>query len=258
LAKKALKPRQPQVIGYIRVSTTEQATFGVSLESQSQQIKAWNDYHQRGSLLLVKDGGVSGKSLKNRPELRMALEMLERGDTFVVVALSRLARSVQDALDIANLLKKKGASLVSMSEDINTASPTGEFFFHLLASLAQLERRQIGERTSACLRHLFLNGGYIGGRRPFGFDLVNVAGKIRLILNKSEWLVIEEARRLRSDGLSFRGIAKKLKAMGHGRPSGEQFFPMQVARMMEPKPKGHLFPSEPVTTNRARAPSMPG
>ena len=231
------------MIGYIRVSTTEQATYGVSLESQSQQIKAWNDYHQRGSLLLVKDGGVSGKSLRNRPELRIALEMLERGDTFVVVALSRLARSVQDALDIANLLKKKGASLVSLSEDINTASPTGEFFFHLLASLAQLERRQIGERTSACLRHLFQSGGYIGGGRPFGFDLVEVDGRTRLALNKSEWLVIEEARRLSSEGLSFRDIAKELSAMGHARPSGEPFFPMQVARMMEPKPNGRQFPN---------------
>jgi len=227
---------QSQVIGYVRVSTAEQADLDISMESQAQRIRAWNDFHQRGELRFVEEFGVSAKSLKTRPKLVQALSILERGDTLVVDSLSRLVESIRDAMAIVTTLEKKGANLVSLTEELNTGSAAGRIVFHLLASLAELERGQIGERTSTCLRHLFLSGGYIGGGRPFGFDLVTIAGKTRLKLNKKEWLVIEIARRLRKEGLSFRKIAMTLNQWGYGRRSGGAFFPMQVARMMEPKP----------------------
>ena len=228
--------REPMVLGYCRVSTQEQARHGVSLDTQSERIKAWCDFQQRGTPLIVRELGVSGGSLQNRHQLRVALGMLERGDTLVVCALSRLVRSIRDALDIVKLLEQRGASLVSLSEELNTETAAGRFLFHLLASLAELERGQISERTSACVRHLFQSGGYIGGRRPFGFNLVEVGGKTRLTLNAQEWNVIEEARRLRSGGLSLRKIAETLRQQGHCRQSGGPYYPALVASMMRPKP----------------------
>lgn len=229
--------REPQVVGYCRVSTQEQARHGVSLDNQAERIKAWCDFQQRGTPLIVRELGVSGGSLQNRHQLRMALGMLERGDSLVVCALSRLVRSIRDALDIVKLLEQKGASLVSLSEELNTETAAGRFLFHLLASLAELERGQISERTSACVRHLFQSGGYIGGRRPFGFNLVEIGGKTRLTLNEQEWNVIEEARRLRSGGLSLRKIAEVLRQQGHCRQSGGPYYPALVASMLRPKPR---------------------
>ena len=111
------------VIGYVRVSTEQQAAEGISLDAQRAKIAAWcelNGYSLAGIFI---DAGISGKRADNRPELQKALTAVtECRGVLLVYSLSRLARSTKNTLAISDRLEMAGADLVSLSEKIDTTS----------------------------------------------------------------------------------------------------------------------------------------
>src|SRR4051794_2919472 len=112
-----------QVIGYVRVSTEDQATEGVSLDAQRARIESWCALHGATLRDVHVDAGLSGKRADNRPALRAALDSVcAAKGVLVVYSLSRLARSTKDTLTIAERLERAGADLVSLSEKIDTTS----------------------------------------------------------------------------------------------------------------------------------------
>ncbi len=209
-----------RAVGYIRVSTEEQATEGISLDAQRAKIEAWCELNEFELLGIFADEGISARRADNRPELQRALAKACRAQAALVVfKLDRMIRCTRDAIDIAEDLRKAGADLVSLTERIDTTSPMGEFFYVLMAAMAQLERRQIGERTKVALAHMRANGQRTSRFAPFGFrhgdngTLLEVAHEqeaIRLIL------------RLRDRGLSFNKIGEQLEAMGHVGRNGQR------------------------------------
>jgi DNA invertase Pin-like site-specific DNA recombinase len=95
----------PKAIGYIRVSTTEQLTEGVSLETQRAKITAWavaNDYKLAG---IYKDAGITGTYLDKRPGLKIAIAQAGREMALVAYSISRSARSTRDMLQIAEQIQ---------------------------------------------------------------------------------------------------------------------------------------------------------
>ena len=111
-----------KAIGYIRVSTTEQASEGVSLEAQRAKIAAWavaNDYEL---VAIHEDAGITGTSMEKRAGLQAAIAATGKGMALVAYSISRLARSTADMLEIAAGLEKKGADLVSLTEKIDTTA----------------------------------------------------------------------------------------------------------------------------------------
>ena len=132
------------LIGYARVSTQDQ-----NLDLQTEALtkvgckKIYNDK-------------ISG-SRAERPGLTTALEMLREGDTLVVWKLDRLGRSVKNLVDLVGELHQQGIQFKSLTDAIDTGTPSGRFFFHVMASLAEMERELTVERTRAGLevaRHL--------------------------------------------------------------------------------------------------------
>ena len=79
------------------------------------------------------------------------MEYLNQGDTLVVWKLDRLGRSLQQLIETLEKLKKRNIHLVSLTEDVNTSTPTGILFFQLIAMLAEFEHNIISERTKAGL-----------------------------------------------------------------------------------------------------------
>ena len=126
-------------IGYARVSTEDQ-----NLDLQLDALKA------SGCETLYQEH-ASGKST-GRPELENALKALRAGDTLAVWRLDRLGRTLTDLVRIVADLENRGIGFVSLTEQINTDSPTGKLVFHLFASLAEFERNLIRERTLAGLK----------------------------------------------------------------------------------------------------------
>lgn len=141
-----------QVLGYVRVSTSEQADSGAGLEVQRQAILA--ECERRGWQLveMVEDAGYSAKSLK-RPGIQSALARLKDGEAeaLVTAKLDRLSRSMLDFAGIMADAQKQGWSVVCLDLGVDTTTPTGEVTANVLASFAQFERRLIGQRTKDAL-----------------------------------------------------------------------------------------------------------
>ncbi|MEY1555349.1 recombinase family protein [Yoonia sp. R2331] len=126
------------LIGYARVSTEDQ-----DLRLQVQAMERYGVPPGR----IIKEK-MSGKSLRGR-KLNTALKYLRPGDRIVVWKLDRLARSVKDMIRVVETIEKAGADLVSLTEGVDTSTAMGRFFFHIIASIAELERGMISERTKA-------------------------------------------------------------------------------------------------------------
>ena len=100
----------------------------------------------------------------DRPGLADALSHLREGDTLVVWKLDRLGRGVKGLVDLVTQLEVRGIHFESLTDRIETTTPSGRFFFHVMASLAQMERELIVERTRAGLEAA-RRKGRVGGRR---------------------------------------------------------------------------------------------
>lgn len=200
-----------KAIGYIRVSTDQQADQGVSLEAQEAKIRAYCLLNDLELLDVYVDAGLSGKRADNRPALQQALQAVGKGAALVVYKLDRLARNTVDALTIAEQLDKQGVSLHSMSEKLDTGSAIGRFFFTLMASLAEMERGIISERTAAAHAHKRAKGEATG-HAPFGFTVTEQG---RLAPESAEQHTLTVIAELVARGVSQRQIVERLNQQGH-------------------------------------------
>lgn len=137
-------------IGYIRVSTSEQRE-GL----QEDALKA------AGCEKIFMDK-VSGAKFE-REGLNAALAFARAGDTLVVWKLDRLGRSLIDLIGRVNVMKERGVDFISLTESIDTTTPSGKLLFHIMGSLAEFERDLIRERTRAGLEAARARG-HNGGR----------------------------------------------------------------------------------------------
>jgi len=142
------------VYGYARVSTDDQTCKNQHLTIQGKypDLKKW-----------YQDEGVSGTvPATQRPALAKVLELVEAGDTLVVVAIDRLGRDTLDVLNTVETLKKKGVSVVSLRENFDMTTPIGGFMLTLLAGLASLEKATIKERQLAGIKRARAEGKNLG------------------------------------------------------------------------------------------------
>jgi DNA invertase Pin-like site-specific DNA recombinase len=219
-----------QAFAYLRVSTDQQAEEGVSLEAQEERFRAWcvANGHDLGGIFT--DAGLSGKRADNRPGLQSAKSAaIKSSGLLVVYSLSRLARSIRDSIDIAEELDRSGASLVSLSEQLDCSTAAGRMLFNILSAQCQFEREVIAERTRAALAYKKKQGQRVGGI-PFGYDLA--ADGIHLEENAREQEVIAIIQGLRSEGLSVRKIAEELNRLGHRTKKGCSWSYNQVHRTL--------------------------
>jgi len=217
-------------IGYVRVSTDGQAQDGVSLEAQEAKLRAWADLNGAESVTIYRDAGLSGKRADNRPGLQEALNAVGKGDALIVYSLSRLARSTKDTIAISELLAKREADLVSLSEKIDTTTAAGKMVFRMLAVLSEFERDQVSERTRFALAHKRASGEKTGGDVPYGYQLEDG----RLIKDAGEQKAIALIRMLHKAGNSLRQIARKLEARGYRTKTGRtHWHPQSVKQILE-------------------------
>ena len=167
------------LIGYARVSTQDQ-----NLALQLKALKA------AGCKKIYEDKASGGRA--DRPGLAMALEVLRPGDTLVVWKLDRLGRGLRQLIALVEDLAARKIHFKSLTDNIDTSTAAGRFFFHVMASLAQMERELIVERTRAGLMAARASGR-IGGRR-------------RLMTEKK----VVAAKRLLASGTAAREVAANL------------------------------------------------
>ena len=216
--KSSLKTTTERVVGYIRVSTDEQADSGLGLEAQRSAILA--ECARRGWELaeVFEDAGASGKSLDNRPALQQALSAVKSHEAaaLVVAKLDRLSRSLLEFAALMEDARKGGWSMVILDLGVDTTTPSGEMVANVMATFAQFERRLIGQRTKDALAVKKKQGVKLGRPLSIGVDVRKRIG--------------EES----AEGRSLRSIATGLNGdgvpTGHG---GKQWHASTVRAVLE-------------------------
>jgi DNA invertase Pin-like site-specific DNA recombinase len=120
---------------------------------------------------------ISGR-VTDRLGLQRALDVLREGDTFVVWKLDRLGRSVKQLVDLVSGFEQQGINFVSLTDSIDTSTPAGRFFFHVMASLAEMERELTVERTRAELESARARGRTGGRKRVMTDSKVEAAKQL--------------------------------------------------------------------------------
>jgi DNA invertase Pin-like site-specific DNA recombinase len=191
-----MRQRTHKTIGYVRVSTQEQAETRYGLEAQRAAIEAEAERRGWTDLEIVEDAGYSGKSL-DRPAIRQALADLEAGraDALVVSKLDRLSRRVIDFAAVMDASHRQRWALVALDCDVDTGTPSGELLAGIMSQVAQFERKVIAARVRDALAVVRATSPkHIG--RP-----VRMSPEIRA-----------KVKTLRESGLSLRALAERLNA----------------------------------------------
>jgi site-specific DNA recombinase len=218
-----------KAVGYIRVSSKEQAENGLSLQAQQAKIKAYAEMKDLELIEIIEDAGISAKNLK-RPGMERLLKLAENKEiqAVVVVKLDRMFRSVPNCLEVTKRFDQWGVSFHSIQESLDTKTAVGRFFVTIVAALGALEREVIGERTKAVLRFKKENGQKTGGYTPFGYS--NRKGA--LIENGKEQRVIRRVKRLRKQGYNLSKIASLLNDKGIKTKHGKTWSAKQISRIV--------------------------
>jgi len=220
-----------KAIGYIRVSTEDQAREGVSLENQRRKIQAYAELKNLNLVNVIEDAGISAKDL-NRPGVQEVLRMAQSKeiDAVVVFKLDRMFRSTVDALETTKHFDKWGIAFHSINENLDTKSAMGKFFFTLTAAIAEMERQIVSERTKAALQHKRANGEKTGGDVPFGYQADNGT----LTPDRQEQRIIRLMKKLKDAGHSLREIGSELRKRGYKSKTGKDTWnPKTIANILK-------------------------
>jgi len=152
-----------KAVGYYRISTRDKQEVGM-------QQKAVRDYCEREGIKLIKeyqDIGQSGKK-ESRPEFDSMLNDMRVGliDCIIVYKLDRIGRSLSHLVKLFEEFANKKIDFISVTQNINTTTPEGRMFLHILMVLAQYERELIVNRINAGLSRAKADGKKLG--RPHG------------------------------------------------------------------------------------------
>lgn len=223
-----------KAIGYVRVSTEEQANEGISLEAQESAVRAYATMRGFELVEVIRDAGVSGaKALSARRGGAAVLEAVGHGRAQAVIAykLDRLFRDAADCLEVTKAWDRREVALHLIDlggQAIDTSTAMGRFFLTVIAGAAEMERNLIAERTSTAMAHLKGQGKRVGSE-PYGFRAG--AGGV-LEPEPYEQGIVAQARAWRSQGASLRDVRDRLEAGGY-RPRGRAWHLTTVSRMLK-------------------------
>ena len=172
---------------YARVSTDRQST--------ESQLNALREYAGKRAWAISKeyiDEGYTGSNTKRPAFTAMMADAKKRKfDVLLVYKLDRLSRSLKDLITTLDDLKSIGIDFISYDNGLDTTTPTGRLIFNVVGAVAEFEKDIIRERVRAGLENAKRKGKRLG-RPPVSSRLV------------------DEAKKLRSEGMSFRQIGKRL------------------------------------------------
>jgi len=236
------------VVVYTRVSTSEQAQAGLSLDVQRARCEAYATALGLDVVRVCEDAGRSGSSL-NRDGVREALSLVrELRGALLVYSLDRLTRSVGDLVSLIAEVRAGAFELVSVTDNLNTRTAAGRLVVHVLGAVAQWQREQGAEKVSDALAHARESGARLG-RLPLGLRRGtdrDAAGRLVVEVDeagaKVRAQILELARRYRCDGVgedrprykrgALAEVAERLNRAGVKTPRGALWRAESVRRVL--------------------------
>ena len=168
--EKRVEGNHINAIGYIRVSTEEQAREGVSLENQRARIEGYCSYKGFSLVDIIEDAGISGGKNKTRPGFMVLLDRIESNgiDAIVLYSLERLSRDMLTLLALERFLDERDIELHTVEGQVDTSLPDGWLNFAMKAFLGEMERRQVKYRTKRAMEFKKSQGAVVGSV-PYGY-----------------------------------------------------------------------------------------
>ena len=206
---------------YTRVSTSEQAMEGYSIEEQERMCKAAIVSKGWEYIGTYSDPGISGRTM-DRLGLQKMIRAIERGEiqAVVIYKLDRLSRKQRDTMTIIeDIFLENDVDLVSLNETLDTSTPWGRAMIGILSSFNQMESENIQMRTAMGKEAKATKGGYAGGKPPLGYKSVD--GELVVVEEEAE--IVRLIYKLRKDGMTMVNIAEELNKRGLKTKQGNEF-----------------------------------
>lgn len=196
---------------YCRVSTTDQAREGHSLEEQEIRMTHYCEAQGYKVYKVYIDAGISGKMTENRPSYQQMMKDLKKKKFNLILSfkMDRISRSVIDLEDFFNITKKYNCGIEFLYEKIDTSGAAGMMFARMLGIFAQFERELIQERTLVGVESA-VNKGHFGGKPPLGYkkEVINGEKTKKWVINEEEAVIVREIFDLCLKGKTYTQIAK--------------------------------------------------
>ncbi len=218
-----------KAIGYVRVSTEEQAQEGVSLANQRQRIQAYAAFKGLELVDVIEDAGISGGVNKDRPGFIQVLDTIEAGtvDVLILYSLERLSRDMLTLLALERLLDEHDVELHTIEGAIVTDSPDGWMMFAMKAFLGEMERRQVKHRTKKAMQYKKAQGDVVGAL-PYGYT--GDGGSLKPVA--SVQAVIERVNALYKSGAKLSQVVRALNNKGSATRNGAAWTPAQARKLI--------------------------
>jgi len=200
---------------YVRVSTEEQAQEGFSIRGQEQKLKDYARVKDWSIYNIYIDEGISGKNITDRPAINKMITDIKNGHikNVVVFKIDRITRSTGDLAYLIDLFSKHGCSFNSLTESIDTQTPSGRMFIKMIGIFAEFERENIAERVRlGCERKVKEGYSLCGNQVSYGYDRED-GQKIQTINEKEAPIVKQLFDWYVNDNMPLAQIAKRFNAM---------------------------------------------
>jgi site-specific DNA recombinase len=220
-----MTPLLKKAVGYIRVSTREQAEHGYSEDGQDDEIRKYAEYHGYELGKIYKDSGISGSKIDKRLGMQQMLEDAENGEFEVVISwkVSRLARNAFDLLTINQKLKDNNVGLILINENIDSRTRMGEMMMFFTGMFAEIERENIIENVKMGMKKR-ADSGYKNGGQLLGYKSVAVNEVNTIEVVESEASIVREIYDLYVySNKGYKAIANYLNKKGYKTKKGNAF-----------------------------------
>ncbi|MDM5251008.1 recombinase family protein [Lysinibacillus sp. G4S2] len=215
---------------YARVSTTEQAEEGYSIDEQIRVLREYCEREGYGIYDEYIDRGISGKNITGRPAVQRLLSDADdkKFDVVFVWKMNRLARKSVDLMNMVEKFNSKNIAFRSYTEKYETETPTGKLQFQMMAAIAEYERNNIAENVKMGMIARAKEGKWNGGH-ILGYDVLEVGGENKkrkntaLVINEREAHVIRIIFQMYTTGQGYKAIANFINHAGYRTKKNKTF-----------------------------------
>ena len=221
---------------WVRVSTEDQAK-GESPKHHEERARMFAKLQNWNVKEVYNLAGVSGKTVMGHPEAqRMLFDIKNQHISGIIFSkIARLARNTRELLEFSEYFRSYEASLISLEESFDTATPAGRLFFTFISAIAEWEREEITSRIKSSMKVRAKLGKRLGGKVPFGYTWdgheLHIQPEEAAIRKLMFDLFIQEKRK--------KTVARILNERGYRTRSGKKFYDTNVKRWIrDPLSKG--------------------